>query len=272
MTDFLGGRNPYLRNSVGLIAIAVVFYLVVDDPSLALSILLAAGILFGAIGVVAGDPTRWSVPITLRVYQAVPILFGVVTVAVGSYYLLTTDLWIPATVLISWGVLSFVGVSLANWEEVAAHLERLNDTETDTEVARLPLPRRQFLQLQYVGKGILTVGFAVVLARLLYRPDLGVYAALAGIGWAGLLHVGCSPYSGPPERVVRLRQARWAALGAGLGTSSLWGLLVADATAASIVLGVVTLGLAYWAVVVVSWEEVRESIAVEQTDSGNVDD
>lgn len=243
----------------------VVLYFLIAEATPVFTGLLAVGFAVGAI-IAVGSPTRWSVLTTLRLYQAVPMLVGVGAVVTGGYYLATTDVPVLGGIVLTWGVLALAVLARGPWDEVEAHLERLNarDSETDRDGAPLPIPRRRFLQLHYAGVGVLTVTAAVVLGRLLADPDLGQFAVLAGIGGAGIAHVACSPYSGPPKRVVRMRQARWIILGTGTAVSSLYGALVVDAALPAALWAAVTMGLVYWAAVRSSWNEVRDDIALVQ--------
>lgn len=266
MTENYGGRYSYLLRGLVVMMALVALYSLVEDPSAVFTVVFAVLFVVGAIMAV-GSPTRWSARTTLRLYQAFPLLFGVGTVATGGYFLVTIDVPVLASTLIVWGILSLIGLIRAPWDEVEAYLERLNAPETEINGAVAPLPKRPFLRFKYAAHGVLTVSAAVILAWLIVDPDLGHIAILAGVGGAGLVHILCSPYSGPPERVVRLRQARWVVLGAGTAASSLYGALVVDATLPAVFWGVVTLGIVYWAVVRTSWDEVREGVADAQSET-----
>lgn len=271
MKEILGRRDPFLLRGVMAMAVVVAFYSLMENPSLELTGLYAAMFVVGAI-LSVGSPTRWSVSTTLRLYQAVPLLFGISTVTFGGYYLVTTDVSVLSAVVLGWGVFSLVALVVGPWDEVESHLEKLKAQGTEPDDAALPLPRPRFLQFRYATVGLVIVTAAVVMTRLIVHLDLGVVAILVGIGGAGLVNILCSPYSGPPERIVHLRQARWAVLGAGTGASSLYGALVVDATVPAAFWAVVTLGVAYWAVVRTSWDEVRDSVAAAQSGAeGTVD-
>lgn len=264
MSEISGGRDPYLLRGSIVMAVGAALYLTIDDPVPMTTGVFAA--LFVVVAIIAlGSPTRWSVRTTLRLYQAVPLLVGVSSVTMGGYFLLAADVPVLSALLLGWGVLSLVGLFVWPWDDVESHLERLNAPGTEADRAAAPLPHRLFVRLRYAGIGLLVVTAAVVAARLIVRPDVGHLAVLAGVGGAGLIHVLCSPYSGLPERVVRLRQARWAVLAAGTTVSSLYGALVVDATVAAAFWGAVTLAVAYWAAVRVSWDDVRDAIGTAQS-------
>lgn len=271
MSGISGGRDPYLLRGLTVMAGGAALYLTIDEPVPVTTGVFAALFVVGAI-IAVGSPTRWSVRTTLRLYQAVPLLVGVSTVTMGGHFLLAADVPVLSALLLGWGILSLVALFVWPWDDVESHLERLNAPGTEADRPAAPLPHRLFLRLRFAGIGLLTVTAAVLAARLVVRPDVGHLAVLAGVGGAGLMHVLCSPYSGPPERVVRLRQARWAVLGTGIAVSSLYGVVVVDVTMAAAFWGAVTIAVAYWAAVRVSWDDVRDAIAAAQSRADHAGD
>lgn len=260
MAALTGGRDPYLLRGAVVMAAVAALYLSRDRQEPLVTGVFAALFAVGAI-VALASPARWSVRTTLRLYRAVPLLVGVSTLALGGHALLTADVPVLAAVLVGWGVLSLGVLVFGPWREVESYLEQVNARETEAGRAFAPLPPRLFQQLRYAGLGLLAVTAALVGARLVVEPDFGTLAVLAGGAGAGFVNVWCSPYSGPPERVVRLRQARWAILGVGTAAASTYGALVANTPVGVLFWGTVTFGVGYLAVVKTSWDEVRDAVA-----------
>ena len=257
--------DSYLLRGVLVMAGIAIIYATLDDPHPAATGTFVIFFLCGGI-IAAASPTRWSVDTTLRIFQGIPLLVGFSLVANGIYYLFSFDLPTYTAVLFGWGFLSITGFVLVPWSEVRTYLERVNDPEADVDGPVAPLPRRLLVQLQYAVSGLLILTVAVIAFRLFGLTDFGQTMVIGSVGFAGLVNVRCSPFSGSPERIVRRRQLRWIVLAVGIGASSLYGFLWTDARSWVVIWAAVALGIGYW-LLRTDWDEVRYSIAETQANT-----
>lgn len=248
--------DGFLLRGILVMAIVAGLYITIENPNPATTGLLAAVFLAGALLAVS-SPTRWSVPTTVRLYQAIPLLPGISGIAAGSYFASTFDVPYLSAIVIGFGVAFLAALLSTPWDDVAARLERLKATESDDPVSVFP---PQLVETgRYAGTGLLVSMAALVIHRVIVDPNVGQALVLAALFLAGLLHAIASPHVGPPRRIVRIRQARIGIPIGGTAAASAFWLLTGAWVAATLWL-LVAGGLLYWGAARTDWDETRDAI------------
>ena len=258
--------DPYVYRGLLAAVLSLAIYVSLDDPSPVVSIVLALCLISGCIYAVS-SPKRWSINTTITLYRAILLLPGIGSFISGIYYLYTVGLMIHTVSPIVLSLVFLIPLVIMPWEEVREYLAYVKDPANEVSDSVAPVPPRLFLRGRYAAVGSLGIIFGVLLIRLFETRDIGFIAGLSALVVAGFVNVWCSPFSGPPERVIIRRKLRWAILGLGVGVSSLYGFLFTDAQVPAAFWGAVALAIAYWLFVEADWDATRDEIADLQSDT-----